>query len=217
MSSPERPLPLFPLNVVLFPGVLMPLHIFEDRYILMVQRCLDGDSQFGVVLIESGPEVGEPAEPHSIGTVARITQRKQLEQGRVLLTVEGRQRFRIREVTQRRPYLEALVEIVEDEREVDVAPAELHDMWQAVVRHVRLILGLRGGWSRRTRVPDDPAALSYFVGEILQVGLLEKQALLEEPSTARRLQKGLLKLERQHQGLKGQAAQELGQRRFSRN
>ena len=63
MLNHERRLPLFPLNVVLFPNSQMPIYVFEDRYKLMVQTCLDHDSLFGVVLIKSGLEVGEPAEP----------------------------------------------------------------------------------------------------------------------------------------------------------
>ena len=72
--SADRWLPLFPLNLVLFPNASMPLHVFEDRYKLMMQDCLDGDSRFGVVLIKAGSEVGEPAIPHSVGTVAQIAQ-----------------------------------------------------------------------------------------------------------------------------------------------
>ncbi|MCH8222137.1 MAG: LON peptidase substrate-binding domain-containing protein [Chloroflexi bacterium] len=65
-------LPIFPLNTVLFPGAPLPLRIFEPRYREMLKRCLDGDRRFGVALIKSGPEVGGPAEPHDVGTVARI-------------------------------------------------------------------------------------------------------------------------------------------------
>src|SRR5712691_11117723 len=65
-------LPLFPLGSVLFPGALMPLHIFESRYRLLVRRCIQRKQSFGIVLIRSGSEVGASAEPHAIGTEARI-------------------------------------------------------------------------------------------------------------------------------------------------
>ena len=65
-------LPLFPLNTVLFPGQVLPLHIFEERYRLMIRRCLAEDAPFGVALIQTGAEVGAAAEPHTVGTVARI-------------------------------------------------------------------------------------------------------------------------------------------------
>ena len=115
MSDNKRLLPLFPLNVVLFPNSVLPLHVFEERYRLMVQRCLDGDSEFGVVLIKSGSDVGEPAEPHSVGTVARIMDVDRLEDGRMLLSVAGRGRFRIEEVTQLAPYLEGEVVALAEE------------------------------------------------------------------------------------------------------
>ena len=63
-------LSLFPLNVVMFPGMVMPLHIFEDRYKLMVRRCLREGKPFGIVLIQQGAEVGGEATPHPVGTMA---------------------------------------------------------------------------------------------------------------------------------------------------
>ena len=60
-------LPLFPLNVVMFPNTSIPLQIFEDRYKQMLRDCLDGDSRFGVTLIKEGAEVGDPATPHPVG------------------------------------------------------------------------------------------------------------------------------------------------------
>src|SRR2546428_795565 len=71
-------LPLFPLHVVLFPGLPLPLHIFEPRYRLMVGRCLEASSAFGVVLIRAGREVGEPATPYSVGTTAPIVRHERL-------------------------------------------------------------------------------------------------------------------------------------------
>ena len=65
-------LPLFPLNLVLFPGMDLPLHIFEERYKSMIGDCLNQNLPFGVVLIKEGLEVGTPAEPERIGTSARI-------------------------------------------------------------------------------------------------------------------------------------------------
>ena len=113
MALRQRQLPLFPLNVVLFPDALLPLHIFEERYKLMVQRCLDADSQFGVVLIKLGSDVGEPAEPYSVGTVAKIVQVQRLDDGRMLMNVSGQDRFRITEITQVRPYIEGQVEVLD--------------------------------------------------------------------------------------------------------
>ena len=190
MPPQQRRLPLFPLNVVLFPNAVLPLHVFEERYKVMVQRCLDGDSLFGVVLIKSGAEVGEPAEPHSMGTVAHIERVDRLDGGRLVLGVKGQSRFRIIELSQLQPYLEAEVEVLDDDEEVTVSPQDLQDVRDGVTRHVRLLLGIRGGWLREAQMPDDPIALSFFVAAMVQVGLPEKQALLEEASTVKRLQMG---------------------------
>ena len=105
MQSRERTLPLFPLNVVLFPDASLPLRIFEERYKLMMQRCLDGDSEFGVVLIRSGPEVGGPAETYSVGTVACIGEVDRLEDGQMLMSVVGLRRFRILGISLHESYL----------------------------------------------------------------------------------------------------------------
>ncbi len=82
-------LPLFPLTTVLFPEMLLPLHIFEPRYRLLVRRCMDEDRPFGVVLIRSGQEVGATAEPHGIGTEAKIMAFSPLSDGRSYIVVRG--------------------------------------------------------------------------------------------------------------------------------
>ena len=191
MASPHRRIPLFPLNVVLFPDAVLPLHIFEDRYKLMVQRCLDGDSQFGVVLIKMGSDVGEPAEPYSVGTVAKILQVQRLDGGRMLISVQGEERFRIAEITQAHPYIKGEVEVLDEDTEPDISPSELEGIQKAASRNLSLMLGFRGGWVREAKMPEDPAALSYFVASLLQAELPEKQALLEEPSTTARLRREL--------------------------
>lgn len=190
---------------------MLPLHVFEDRYKLMVQTCLDADSLFGVVLIKSGGEVGEPAEPHSVGTVAQIVRVNRLDDGRLLVTVEGVERFRIVEITQQRPYLEAQIEVLVDDEQVSVPPTEDARIRDAVTRHLRLMLGLKGGWVREARMPRDPVALSYFIAALLQSDLPEKQALLSERSTARRLESELPLLEQEARGLRERVEQKMRQ------
>ena len=202
MSSEERLLPLFPLNTVLFPKASLPLQIFEGRYKLMMQHCIEGDSKFGVVLIKSGSEVGEPAIPHSTGTVAHMVQVNRVEGDRMFISVTGQQRFRIKEITQYRPYMAAQVELLDEGTDESVPPSEMEAIRQAVTQHVRLALGLRGGWTREARAPVEPSALSYFIAGILQIGLPEKQALLEELSAARRLEGELDLLRRESETLK---------------
>jgi hypothetical protein len=96
---PEESIPLFPLHTVLFPGGLLPLRIFEPRYLDMISRCLRTGSSFGVVLIRSGGEVGAPAVPHSIGTLADIVDWSSDPQGLLHIVARGGERFDIIETS----------------------------------------------------------------------------------------------------------------------
>ncbi|MCI0439606.1 MAG: LON peptidase substrate-binding domain-containing protein [Chloroflexi bacterium] len=215
MAAEERTLPLFPLNVVLFPNGALPLQIFEERYKQMLKDCLDGDSTFGVVLIKAGAEVGAPAIPYSVGTVARIAQVTEIRGGRFLVSVVGQRRFRIMSIAQYRPYMTAYVELLDDGADSWVPPAEMEAIRRAVTSYQSLALGLAGGWTQRARVPSDPAALSYRIGDMLQVRLAEKQALLEEPSAAKRLEAELDLLRRELEPLRERVATEM-RKKFSK-
>ena len=181
----------------------------------MMQHCLDGDSKFGVVLIKSGSEVGGPAISHPIGTVANIVKVDHAEGGRAFLSVTGEQRFLIKEITQYRPYMEAQVELLEDDVDSWVPPTETEAIRLAITQHIRMVLGLRGGWVLKPSLPSDPAALSYFIGGLLQVGLPEKQTLLEASTASRRLETELDLLRREFEDLNRRVAREMRQR-FSR-
>ena len=215
MAPQERWLPLFPLNTVLFPNASLPLQVFEERYKLMVEVCMDRDSHFGVVLIKSGSEVGDPAIPYSTGTAAHIVQVNRVEGGRMFLSVTGRRRFQIRSITQYRPYMAAQVELLDDDTEASIPPTEMEAIRRGVTEHVRLILGLRGGWTREVAIPTDPLELSYFIAGSLQIGLAEKQGLLEEDSVSRRLETELDLLRREAEMLRRRVGREL-RSRFSR-
>jgi hypothetical protein len=95
MSNENPWLPLFPLNTVLFPGGVLPLKVFEARYIDMVRECMKRQAPFGVVNIKSGQEVGMAAQPESVGCLAHIRQWDMQELGVLLLRAEGGERFRI--------------------------------------------------------------------------------------------------------------------------
>jgi len=186
--------------------------VFEERYKTMVQHCMESDSKFGVVLIKSGSEVGDPAEPHLVGTVAKIVQVNRVSEGRMFISVTGEQRFNIKEITQRTPYMAADVEILEEDSEQLVPPTEMEAIRQAVSSHVRLVMGLNGGWVRDARTPTDPINLSYFIAGTLQVSLQEKQNLLEENSVSKRLEAELDLLRRESESMKRRVARELRQR-----
>lgn len=140
-------IPLFPLHTVLAPGIALPLHVFEERYRVMVRRCLDASSPFGVVLIREGSEVaprhGESQELAiaGVGTFAEIREANRYTDGRWDLLAVGQGRFVVREVeTTREPYLVATVEPVDDERgDAEEAEALVRRVTRRFVEYLRLL------------------------------------------------------------------------------
>lgn len=185
-----RELPLFPLNTVLFPGMRLPLHIFEERYKLMIGECLEQSRPFGVVLIKSGNEVGEPAEPNLVGTSAIITHVERLDDGRMNLLAMGVRRFRIVDVSVRSGYLVGHVEDLEPPPD---DPVELAEEAARVAglfaEYFRLLLTLNGQWQRSIPLPGEPDALADHVAAFMDVDVLVKQDLLETESPLARLRK----------------------------
>ena len=180
-------LPLFPLNVVLFPGMPLPLHIFEERYKQMIGECLEHDIPFGIVLIKEGAEVGDPAEPYSVGTTARIAQVERLDGGRLNLMTEGKRRFRIMEVTQQLPYLRGRVEYISEEQG-QPSSETLGEAADLFSNYLQSVAGLRGRWMSRARVPGDALALSYTISHFLELSPHTRQQLLEADSVQQRLE-----------------------------
>src|SRR5437016_576908 len=158
-------IPLFPLNTVLFPGATLPLHIFEPRYRLMINECIERDEPFGVVLIRSGAEVGGDAEPHEIGTTARVARVERLPDGRMNLATVGVRRFRILDLDRSKPYLQGIVEYAdrdpEPEAETAAAAATVRELY---TNYFKLALALGGQWTGRVGVPTRPELLADFVG-----------------------------------------------------
>ena len=214
MTTGERGLPLFPLNTVLFPQASIPLQIFEERYKAMLRECLDSDSRFGVTLIREGSEVGGPATPHEVGAVARIVQVNQIEGGRFFVSAVGERRFRLIEITQRRPFMAGRVELLDegDEPPEDLI-AEVTDLFS---EYALFSVGMSGGWVSRTRAPSDPVALSYHIAGRLQAGLREKQRLLEQVSAADRLRAEAEMMKRDSRMMRQQMSWQLLSR-FSRH
>jgi Lon protease-like protein len=116
-------LPLFPLGTVLFPGGMLPLRLFEQRYLRMAKSCLHDDSPFGVCLIREGSEVGAPALPESVGCIARIVQWDMQQLGVLQIIAQGAQRFRIVERrVQQDGLARATVELLPEEADAEVPP-----------------------------------------------------------------------------------------------
>ena len=115
MPENDNWLPLFPLNTVLFPDSILPLKVFETRYIDMVRDCMKKDAPFGVVLIKSGQEIGAAAEPENVGCLAHITNWDASQLGVLLLRTQGGARFRILETrAHKNHHLEARVEMLDN-------------------------------------------------------------------------------------------------------
>lgn len=190
MSELNR-VPLFPLETVLFPHTMIPLHVFEARYRELVVYCLEHDSPFGVVLIREGAEVGGgEVEPYEIGTLARIGRLRRLEDGRFHLLAMGEERFRIRRLHRGlTPYLQADIEPWRDFP--PFSPEEQQALTQAVAdaftEFLRAALEPYGLRTSEIRLPDDPVMLSFAVAGTLQVSLPFKQYLLELQDTCERL------------------------------
>lgn len=205
MTPEWHDIPVFPLGLVLFPGMALPLRIFEERYKEMIGRCLDGDQTFGVVLIREGREVGEPAVPFDVGTLAQIASVERFPDGQMNLVTVGTRRFRCVEHLQVRPYRTARVEWLEDEPLPPDSCTELaSDVRAAVEAYIQAAYALAEQPRRAIEFPQDAAALSFLVGsvlqqvgEVLQIPARERQPLLELTDTSARLRQELSMLRRE--------------------
>jgi Lon protease-like protein len=170
---------LFPLNLVLFPGASLPLHIFEPRYRLMINRCIDLEQPFGVVLIEEGLAEGGPvAEPQEVGTTAVLQNVLKFPDGRMILAAVGEQRFRITQIVQREPYMIANVEYLDDDLtpEAEVLARRARELY---TRHHEALGQATGISQPIVELPDDPVALSYTLSAQFHIIDDSKQQLLE--------------------------------------
>ena len=184
-----RELPLFPLpDVVLFPQQLLPLHIFESRYRMLLQTVLETDKRFGIVRIN--PDNGEMA---GIGCCAEVLQHQTTEDGRSYIVTLGQQRFRVLNITRETPFRSAMVSWMEDEPVADHAELNtLRDKVSSALHDVfSLTAKLQG---REPELPDDlpdlPRELSFWIGAHLDNRAApEQQTLLELSDTSDRLER----------------------------
>ena len=184
-SAEEATLGLFPLGLVLLPGEVVPLHIFEERYKLLVHERLDG-GELGIVLTENG-------ELHECGCTARVAELlEELDDGRMNILVEGGRRFRLLEL--RSPadpeaqYLSGLIDYYEDEE--PEAPAALRAGVLEVFRKMLLLMDVES-----PKEPVGAGALSFRVAAAFDFGAPLKQELLESLSEAQRLETRLRVME----------------------
>ncbi len=185
MTEQWLEIPLFPLNTVLFPKMVLPLHIFEERYKKMIRLCLEENLPFGVCLIESGEEVGAPAIPCPVGTTAEIVAHQVLEEGRMNISVVGKERFHILEIVREQPYIMARVEslaVIKGRKSVRITSLanEIRDLFK---RYMALLLLLTRGWTHDLGDPRQPLDLAYYVAaRLTTLTPKERQTLLEQES-----------------------------------
>ncbi len=189
-------LPLFPLGTVLFPGMPMPLHIFEPRYRQLVADLtegLPGDGaapEFGVLAIREGWEVGAEAVPalHEVGCTAVVQQIEALPDGRFNVMAAGGQRFRLLDLDESGPYLVGEVEYLAETGGEDAARRAASTR-TAFRRYVAQLLATAEQAPRPpAQLPDDPIVLSYLVAASMVLDLADRQSMLEAPDAASRLQ-----------------------------
>ncbi|WAL61555.1 LON peptidase substrate-binding domain-containing protein [Thermocoleostomius sinensis] len=179
-------LPLFPLpELVLFPSIKLPLHIFEFRYRIMMNTILQSDRRFGVLMVDPTDKTVA-----NIGCCAEIIHYQRLPDDRMKIMAVGQQRFRVLDFVREKPYYVGLVEWIEDrptDRDLRALSIEVDELLKNVVHLSAKLTG------QEIELPDDiptlPTELSYWVAGNLKGAALEQQALLEMQDTGLRLER----------------------------
>jgi len=184
-----RELPLFPLpDVVLFPQEVLPLHIFESRYRIMLQSVLETDSMFGVIKLD--PNTKNMA---SIGCCAQVIKHHTAEDGRSNIITLGQQRFQVLEIVRSTPFFSAMVTWISDDNIDNLQ--KLDSLKDSVTEALGDVINLTGKLTNTKnkvpdKLPDNPMELSFWIGAHLGGPVAEEQQrLLEERNTFTRLQR----------------------------
>jgi Lon protease-like protein len=184
-----RILPMFPLGTVLFPYGLLPLHVFEPRYRVMIRHVMEGDHEFGVVLIERGSEVGGGDVRFDTGTIARVVQAAELPDGGYALATVGMSRVRVTRWLPDDPYPHAEVVALADEPAHGAAEREARDRVVAALAVVTaLVQRLDPRVDDAPVLHDDPVRASYEAAALAPIGPLDAQRVLEAANAATRLE-----------------------------
>ena len=194
----ERLRPIFPLGLVAFPGMTLPLHVFEDRYRALVRDLLaledPEDRMFGVVAIREGYEVGsfEARSMYRTGCLMQLRVVETYPDGRYDISCVGRGRVRVLDTDSERPYLRAEVAVVSTPHEdADQLALEAHRAITTFQEYRAAVSELRGDDVMTGSLPAEPELLSYALAATASLPLVDRQHLLEAPSTGERL--GLLR------------------------
>jgi Lon protease-like protein len=183
-------LPIFPLETVLFPGAILPLHIFEERYKSMIHYAIDHGGVFGLSYTD-GAGVGRetPPEVGSVGCIARIKAVLPVEEGRMNIVTAGVMRYRVQGFPQMLPFLIARIEPFTDDPEADPELTKLFDDLLEMGKQFLTAAHMLDESSIPVNemLPDDPEAFSFLVSSVLPIDNLSRQRLLEMTSTRVRL------------------------------
>lgn len=196
-------LPLFPLGTVLFPGLVLPLHVFEQRYRDLVQDLLalpETERRFGVVAIREGREVGADGVTalHDVGCAAVLTRTQAHPDGTYDVVTVGEGLFRLDGLVHDRSYLVGDVTWRPDEVGDAAEAAVLADsVRRGFAAYVQALAAAGAGQAELPDLPDDPLVLSHLVAATALLDLDERQALLAAPDGAARLRADLRMLRRE--------------------
>jgi Lon protease-like protein len=179
-------IPLFPLQTVLFPGMPIHLHIFEKRYRLMIQRCLNNDLAFGVVLLRHGSDTDITDQIYSIGCTAKIINIETLKDGRYYLTALGESRFRVQSIAALTPYIMGNIEEIFTDYDLSHLLLGETVILRRQIRTYLQLLSTINGYNYDLKeisgsdlhLPDEPIFLLHLAASLLQLPSPEKQALL---------------------------------------
>ena len=188
-------LPLFPLGTVLYPGLLLPLHIFEDRYRQLVRDLMEGPEprRFGVIAIREGRETGVDGVSalYEIGCTATLRRVSERDDGRFDIVTIGADRFRLTTLDRSLPYLRGEVDILPEDTgdagDADAAGTAVEAVHRAFRGYVDTLTARGMTQVSVPDLPDDPVLLSYLVAASIIADLPDRQALLAEPDALARL------------------------------
>jgi uncharacterized protein len=189
-------LPLFPLSTVLFPGMRLPLHIFEERYQLLVAdlQTQPAPPRFGVIAIRKGREVGADgvAALHEVGCVATVRQITPYADGRFDLATVGTERFKLLRLDDELPYFRGEIEPLKDDEQAGEADALAFAVSRAQAgfrAYLNALADRGGGVISVADLPDEAVLLSYVIGAAMIIDLPERQSLLAAPTALDRLKR----------------------------
>lgn len=182
-SIKELTIPVFPLQVVLFPGGKLPLHIFEERYRLMFATVLSGDGLFGVLNLD------EDRQMASIGCLARVVDVTRNEDGRLNIDARGVERFRVRELKQINPFISAMVELIDESEPEEDAYSKARELKEMLGYLFHLSSKLLDKDLEVGEIwPQSPRELSFMVPASLYGSSSEQQRILEMDDICKRLE-----------------------------